>query len=415
MVEAVKHEQTLATKEDQAMMIRESASLFFNVAKFEHAQRVARVFAESTMVPGQFKGNIGNCVIALNFAERMHVDPFMLMQNMYIVHGRPGVEAKLAIALINGSGKFTDPLEFEMEGEGTDKQKCRAYGTREGTKKVVYGPWVTWQMVVDEGWNKDKTNRQTGEVIKSKWNSLRDLMFNYRAAMFFARLHCPEVLLGLQTTEEILDFVDLERQANGSYQMKETPEDLTKRIHGSTKEKPAAPDKEKKPLPEGIPEGERDLYELLKGKKTSGLEPEVNAQKDRILNSSSALQEWLETVKWRDVYKGARPYPLKKEEVATSGEFAPPEGENEDNPEENPQDFGEPDEEEKTESGEVEIPDEAKKILNLVDGAHVDIAGRPSVPCPNRDGRSVFPGVVCNECDQRVGCPTWAEYDKAEQ
>jgi len=169
---------------------------------------------------------------------------------------------------------------------------------------------------------------------------------------------------------------------------------------------------EKKPLPEGIPEGERDLYELLKGKKTSGLEPEVNAQKDQILNSSPALQEWLETVKWRDVYKGARPYPLKKEEVATSGEFAPPEKENEDNPEENPQQFGEPDEEEQTESGEVEIPDEAKKILNLVDGAHVDIAGRPSVPCPNRDGRSVFPGVVCNECDQRVGCPTWSEYDK---
>jgi len=402
-------QEALATKEDQAIMIREGASLFFNVAKFEHAQRVARVFAESTMVPGQFKGNIGNCVIALNFAERMHVDPFMLMQNMYIVHGRPGVEAKLAIALINGSGKFTDPLEFEMEGEGTDKQKCRAYGTREGTKKVVYGPWVTWQMVVDEGWNKDKTNRTTGEVIKSKWNTLRDLMFNYRAAMFFARLHCPEVLLGLQTTEEILDFVDLERQANGSYQMaidqtKKKAEDLKERLKGETGEEKTEADKD--PI--------REQYIRLK---RSGFKAWVMANVEGIPTFPKHNQEEI-TLKWVQFYgtlAEGDTYPWVKAESPQMPQDAPPEKENEDNPEENPQDFGEPDEEEQTESGEVEIPDEAKKILNLVDGAHIDIAGRPSVPCPNRDGRSVFPGVVCNECDQRVGCPTWTEYDKAGQ
>jgi hypothetical protein len=315
MVEAAKKEQALATREDQAMMIREGASLFFNVAKFEHAQRVARVFAESTMVPGQFKGNIGNCVIALNFAERMHVDPFMLMQNMYIVHGRPGVEAKLAIALINGSGKFTDPLDFEMEGEGTDKQKCRAYGTREGTKKVVYGPWVTWQMVVDEGWNKDKTNRQTGEVIKSKWNSLRDLMFNYRAAMFFARLHCPEVLLGLQTTEEILDFVDLERQVNGSYQMKETPEDLTKRIHESAKEK------EEKPAPE---DPIREQYINLR---SAGFSTWVHKNLDMIRDLDTPYRDEIKT-KWQKLYPEDS-YPLDKEESPTTGQIATPSVENE--------------------------------------------------------------------------------------
>ena len=412
MVEAVKHEQTLATKEDQAMMIRESASLFFNVAKFEHAQRVARVFAESTMVPGQFKGNIGNCVIALNFAERMHVDPFMLMQNMYIVHGRPGVEAKLAIALINGSGKFTDPLEFEMEGEGTDKQKCRAYGTREGTKKVVYGPWVTWQMVVDEGWNKDKTNRQTGEVIKSKWNTLRDLMFNYRAAMFFARLHCPEVLLGLQTTEEILDFVDLEQQANGSYQMKETPEDLTKRIHGSAKEKleTSAPDKEDK-VRASLPETDWPLYDLYKGVKSSTLEDRVKSDGDRIQNASPQFQEWLEKTKWANVYKGTKPYPFPKQEVATSGEFALSGQENE--PEEEPQTPTGPDPNLEPVKSLEDTPEE-KRMLSVISGAKRDIAGRVCVPCPNQDGRAMLADHCQNRCDQREGCPTWTEYDKQQ-
>ena len=41
-------------------------SMFFDVEAFEFAQRVAKVFAESSMVPDHFKNNIGNCMIALN-------------------------------------------------------------------------------------------------------------------------------------------------------------------------------------------------------------------------------------------------------------------------------------------------------------------------------------------------------------
>jgi len=180
-------------------------SMFFDLAKYEHAKKVGTLLSTSSMVPDQFRGgqNLGNCIIALNLAERMGVDPFMLMQNMYIVHGRPGIEAKLAIALVNGSGKFT-PLQFKFEGQGKDR-KCTCYATHRETKEEC-SQTVTWEMVEAEGWNENKKNRTTGEIIKSKWNTMPDLMFQYRSAMFFTRIYCPEVIMGFRSVEEIIDM-----------------------------------------------------------------------------------------------------------------------------------------------------------------------------------------------------------------
>lgn len=213
---------TKLTAEKRADMLAGETSLFFNVAKFEHAQRLAQIFAGSTMVPEHFNGNIGNCMIALNLASRFNADPFMVMQNMYVVHGRPGLEGKLIIALANSCGKFT-PLHFRFERNSDGKAiACTAHATHKETGQALEQT-VTWEMVELEGWNKDKKNRQTGYVQKSKWNTMRDLMFQYRSATFFARVYCPEVLLGMQTTEELVDITDLHQSLDGSYAV-ETPE-----------------------------------------------------------------------------------------------------------------------------------------------------------------------------------------------
>ncbi len=182
-------------------------SVFFNVSRFEHAQRVGKVLAESSMIPEHFRNNIGNCLIALNLAQRMRVDVFMLMQTMYVVHGRPGIEGKLAIALIEGTGRFS-PIQFRFSGEGVTDNKvkrpdfCIAYATDLKTKQVIEGPEVTWEMAKAEGWI-DKKGTQT-----SKWQTLPGLMFRYRAATFFARVNCPGALLGLRTTDELEDMRD---------------------------------------------------------------------------------------------------------------------------------------------------------------------------------------------------------------
>lgn len=174
-------------------------TMFFDPERFAFAKEVAKMFATSSMLPDVFRGGegVGNCMIALNLAERMQVDPFMLMQNMYIVHGRPGIEAKLAIALINGCGRF-EPIKYEYEGEGKAR-RCRAYAREKRSNEVLQGPWVTWEMVEAEGWHKPK-----GQMT-SKWMTMPEIMFRYRSAMFFARVYVPDVLVGLKSVDEFED------------------------------------------------------------------------------------------------------------------------------------------------------------------------------------------------------------------
>ena len=133
-------------------LIVHSDSMFYDTGKFMLVQRVAKVFASSDMVPTQFRNNIPNCIMGLNLADRMGVDPFMLFQNMYIVHGNPGIEAKLAIALTNGCGRF-EPLQFKHVNKGDgNKWGCIAFAKDIKSGKVLESATVSIQMAKDEGW-----------------------------------------------------------------------------------------------------------------------------------------------------------------------------------------------------------------------------------------------------------------------
>lgn len=162
---------------------------------FELAQRQAKALATSTLVPREFQGNPANCLIALNMAQRMKADPFMVMQSLDIIHGRPSFRAQFLIAMVNASGRFS-PLQFKFEGEGKSRS-CQAYATSRETGEVCSGPVVTWAMAEAEGWTKKNG---------SKWQTMADLMFTYRAGAFFARIYAPDITLGLHTTEEIMDI-----------------------------------------------------------------------------------------------------------------------------------------------------------------------------------------------------------------
>ncbi len=174
-------------------------SNLLDTAKFEHLWRVAKLFSATALVPEHFRDQPENCFVAIQMAMRLGVDPLMILQNTYIVHGKPGMEAKMSIALINSSGLFADSLDYEVSG-GPDPfatdYKVRAFATRKSTGKVCHGPWVDWKMVRAEGWES-----KSG----SKWKTIPGLMFQYRAGTFFGRTQCPERLMGMQTVEEIRD------------------------------------------------------------------------------------------------------------------------------------------------------------------------------------------------------------------
>lgn len=161
---------------------------------FELIQRQAKMLSASTLIPKDFQGNMANCAIGLEIAARLKASPFMVIQNIDIIHGRPSFRAQFLIAMVNASGRFS-PLQFKFEGEGTSRS-CQAFAKSRETGELCEGPIVTWAMAKAEGWT-DKAG--------SKWKTMPDLMFTYRAGAFFARIYAPDITLGMQTSEEMHD------------------------------------------------------------------------------------------------------------------------------------------------------------------------------------------------------------------
>lgn len=172
-------------------------SCYLDTAKFNQLQKAAKIFARSSLVPEHYRNKQCDCFIAMQMAVRLQIDPMAFMQGTYVVHGNPGMEAKLAIALMNTRGPFKGPVQWVIEGEGA-KKKCTAYATHKVTNEKCEAT-VSWDMAVKEGWTTKKG---------SKWMTMPDLMFRYRSAVFLARLYCPEVMMGLLTIDELQDIGD---------------------------------------------------------------------------------------------------------------------------------------------------------------------------------------------------------------
>lgn len=181
---------------------------FFDLQSFELIQRVSKAFASSDLVPKAYQGNLANCMIAMDMAQRLGANPLMVMQNLYIVHGTPSWSSKFLIATINACGRYSS-LRYEWRGKpGEADYGCRAWAVERETGERLDGIWVDWRMVKSEGW--DSKNG-------SKWKTMADQMFVYRAAAFWQRAYAPELGMGLQTVEDAEDMVTLVPQGDGVY------------------------------------------------------------------------------------------------------------------------------------------------------------------------------------------------------
>ena len=158
------------------------------------AKKNAVTLSNSGLVPQNYQGNPSNCLIALDMANRMGVSPLFVMQNLYIVKGKPSWSGQACMSLIRNNPDFTDVEPVYFGEKGTDGRGCYIKATMLQSGKTITGTEVTLGMAKAEGW----TNNP-------KWRNMPDLMLGYRAAAFFARIYCPNALMGFQTSEEVED------------------------------------------------------------------------------------------------------------------------------------------------------------------------------------------------------------------
>lgn len=218
---------------------------FFDSEQFATVQRVCTLFANSALVPEQYRAlpgktpeetaanksqAIANCVVALDVATRIGASPLMVMQNLVIVQGRPTWGAAFLIATVNSCGRF-EPIKYRWENLGkvgkvtvteyvwdkvarekkamdkvydlsnVDNWQCTAYTNRKGSNEVLEGSPINIRLAVEEGWY-----TKNG----SKWKTMPRQMLMYRSASWWTRAYAPELSMGMHTTDEVVDFAEAE-------------------------------------------------------------------------------------------------------------------------------------------------------------------------------------------------------------
>ena len=185
-------EKTLAVVEQTTELA--PVTVWTDKKQFDQLLRAANMLSQTSIIPATYQGKPQDCFVALEMATRMGVSPLVVMQNMYVVKGKPAWAGQACTMFINSCGKFTQVKHVYTGEKGTDSRGCYVTATRISDGVQVNGVEVTIAMAKAEGW-----------ISNTKWRNMPELMLAYRASAFFARVHCPEALMGVQLADEIYD------------------------------------------------------------------------------------------------------------------------------------------------------------------------------------------------------------------
>lgn len=173
-------------------------------ATFGEAWQMAQALAKADIAPQTYRNKPENCVIVLDIANRMGISPLAVMQYSQVVQGQFTWKGMACKAMIDGCGKYRNSRYEEKGKQGSPDWGFRLVAERVSTGETVCGPWVTWKMATDEGW---------ATKGGSKWKTMPELMFRYRAAAFFMRTECAAIGMGFQTADEVGDVLRVDPDA----------------------------------------------------------------------------------------------------------------------------------------------------------------------------------------------------------
>jgi len=174
------------------------------------ATELAKLMSVSgAAVPKYLRGNPGACLAILSRALRWQMDPYAVAEKSYIAYTqggdeRIGYESQLVHAIVIRWAPLKGRLRTEILGDG-DERRCKVTGLFIGESKPHEYISETLGKLRDARGRNDK-GRVKGSPL---WDDQPEVQLFYSAVRQWARMHCPEVLLGVYTPEEITTSEDM--------------------------------------------------------------------------------------------------------------------------------------------------------------------------------------------------------------
>ena len=181
----------------------------------ERIERFANVMASGrSTIPKELQNNLGDCLAIALQAAAWQMNPFAVAQKSHVIKGKLGYEAQLVNAVITRHAPIEGRLTFTYS-EGWEKILGRFritkgqngdYAVADWSQADEKGLWCEVSATM-KGENEPRVTRvqmvQAYPRQSTQWATDPKQQLTYVTIKRWARLHCPDIILGIYTPDEL--------------------------------------------------------------------------------------------------------------------------------------------------------------------------------------------------------------------
>lgn len=188
----------------------DTKAAIFSPTGLQKLQAFASVMAEGkSTVPAHLAGKPADCLAVALQAAQWGMNPYAVAQKTHLVNGTLGYEAQLVNAVITSSTAVKGRFKYEYGGDWEKFKPGTANAANErglwvrvgavlrGEEEITWGEPLYFEFV---------TTRNS-----PLWKTAPKQQLAYLAVKYWARLYCPDVILGVYTPDEFEQKERVER------------------------------------------------------------------------------------------------------------------------------------------------------------------------------------------------------------
>ncbi|ECJ2872256.1 recombinase RecT [Salmonella enterica subsp. salamae] len=175
-----------------------TAAAIFSLEGMDRLVRFATLMADSkATVPQHLAGKPADCLAVTMQAAQWGMNPFAVAQKTHVVNGTLGYEAQLVNAVVSSSNLLATRLNYRWDGDWSkvNGKSDKSPSLTVTVSAVLKGEAEPRELTISMA--------QAGVRNSPLWEQDPRQQLAYLCVKRWARLHAPDVLLGVYTPDEL--------------------------------------------------------------------------------------------------------------------------------------------------------------------------------------------------------------------
>lgn len=175
-----------------------TAAAIFSPEGMDRLVRFATLMADSkATVPAHLAGKPSDCLAVTMQAAQWGMNPFAVAQKTHVVNGTLGYEAQLVNAVVSSSNLLSTRLNYRWDGDWSkvNGKSDKSPSLTVTVSAVLKGEAEPRELTISMA--------QAGVRNSPLWEQDPRQQLAYLCVKRWARLHAPDVLLGVYTPDEL--------------------------------------------------------------------------------------------------------------------------------------------------------------------------------------------------------------------